>query len=572
MYESFFGFRDDPFALTPDPRFLFLGQHHREALAHLLYGMGESGGFVQLTGEVGTGKTTLCRSLLEQAPADVDVALILNPRQTPQELVASVCDELGVAYPPGTESLKVLTDLLNRHLLDRHEAGRRTVLVIDEAQNLSAEALEQVRLLTNLETTTHKLLQILLIGQPELRELMARRDLRQLAQRVTARYHLPPLTAEETTAYIRHRLEVAGCAEPLFTAGAVRRIHRLSGGVPRVVNVLCDRALLGGYAEGRRRIDRRLVGRASAEVLGRGDPAPRGRGVWVVAAVAAAAGLAWLLLPLTGLGPGDRPSSGEVFGRPVPSPAVAEPAPAAPVPQPVPAPIPAVPEAQVGPGPESLPPEPPPPEPSFGERLQSGRFATATDAAFANLFRRWELSYADLPGETACERAASARLRCLYGRGNWTTLAWYNLPAVLELSDPVGGRHQVVLVGLDEEHAALDVGGEEVRIPRAEVEAHWLGDFLLLWRPPPEGSELLRLGSAGADVLWLRAQLARAGGDASLSSGGARSLRYDEALRERVVRFQTARGLRPDGIAGEQTLVHLTTATGDHSVPVLRRP
>jgi len=233
----------------------------------------------------------------------------------------------------------------------------------------------------------------------------------------------------------------------------------------------------------------------------------------------------------------------------------------------VPAPAPV--EAPAEPEPK---PEPPPPEPSFGERLQSGQLATATDAAFSVLFRRWELSYGDLPGETACERAAAARLRCLYGKGNWTTLAWYNLPAVLELSDAVGGRHQVVLVGLDEERATLAVEGQELRVPRAEVEAHWLGDFLLLWRPPPEGSELLRLGSAGADVLWLRAQLARASGDASLSAGGARSVRYDDALRERVVRFQTARGLRPDGIAGEQTLVHLTTATGDHSVPVLRRP
>ncbi|NTU60057.1 MAG: AAA family ATPase, partial [Deltaproteobacteria bacterium] len=180
MYLSHFNLTRDPFALTPDPRFLFMSDRHREALAHLLYGLGERGGFVQLTGEVGTGKTTLCRSLLDQVPEGVDVALILNPRLTALELVSSICDELLIPWPAGTQSLKVLVDLLNRHLLDAHARGRRTVLVIDEAQQLSADVLEQVRLLTNLETATAKLLQIVLIGQPELQPLMARSDLRQL--------------------------------------------------------------------------------------------------------------------------------------------------------------------------------------------------------------------------------------------------------------------------------------------------------------------------------------------------------------------------------------------------------
>ena len=268
MYAAYFGLKEPPFSITPDPRYLYMTERHREALAHLLYGVGEGGGFVQLTGEVGTGKTTLCRCLLEQLPAHVDVALILNPRVTSHELLAAVCDELSVSYPSGTTSVKDLVDLLYRYLLDAHARGRRTVLIVDEAQDLPADVLEQIRLLTNLETTRDKLLQIVLIGQPELLELLGREDMRQLAQRITARYHLRPFTYEETRAYVRHRLNVAGRSRGLFTEAAVKRVHRESGGVPRLVNVICDRALLGAYALERTHVDERTVSRASAEVRG----------------------------------------------------------------------------------------------------------------------------------------------------------------------------------------------------------------------------------------------------------------------------------------------------------------
>ena len=198
MYLEYFNLTERPFSITPDPRFLYMSARHREALAHLLYGLGDGGGFVQLTGEVGTGKTTICRCLLEQIPDNVDLALVLNPKVTAIELIATVCDELGVSYDEKDVSVKSLTDVLNRYLLDAYARGRHTVLIIDEAQNLSADVLEQVRLLTNLETSTQKLLQIILIGQPELRTLLAREDMRQLAQRVTARYHLEPISREET--------------------------------------------------------------------------------------------------------------------------------------------------------------------------------------------------------------------------------------------------------------------------------------------------------------------------------------------------------------------------------------
>ena len=267
MYLKHFNLTERPFSITPDPRFLYMSARHREALAHLLYGLGEGGGFVQLTGEVGTGKTTICRCLLEQVPDNVDLALVLNPKVTAVELIATVCDELGIEYPAGTSSIKTLTDLLNKYLLDAYARGRRTVLVIDEAQNLGADVLEQVRLLTNLETATQKLLQIVLIGQPELRDLLAREDMRQLAQRVTARYHLEPISRGETEAYIKHRLQICGISRSLFNKRAVDKIQQLSGGIPRLINVLCDRAMLGAYVESKAEVDHKVVRKAAREVL-----------------------------------------------------------------------------------------------------------------------------------------------------------------------------------------------------------------------------------------------------------------------------------------------------------------
>ncbi len=260
MYLSFFGLSEKPFAITPDPRYLYLSERHAEALAHLLYGINESGGFIQLTGEVGTGKTTVVRTLLSRVPHHADVAVILNPRVTPVEFLLTICEELGLGVDEANRnSVKEMVDALNRRLLSAHADGRRVIVIVDEAQNLSAEVLEQVRLLTNLETPTQKLLQIILIGQPELRELLDRTDLRQLAQRITGRYHLKPLSREETQQYVRHRLRVAGAADEIFTPAALREVHRLSAGVPRVINVCCDRALLGAYTQERRKITPALV-------------------------------------------------------------------------------------------------------------------------------------------------------------------------------------------------------------------------------------------------------------------------------------------------------------------------
>ena len=267
MYQSYFGLAEAPFSIAPDPRYLYMSQRHQEALAHLLYGVNGGGGFVLLTGEVGAGKTTVCRCLLEQIPESCDVAYIFNPKLTVAELLSTICAEFGIACPPGNTSIKVFVDCINAYLLDAHARGRHTVLIIDEAQNLSADVLEQMRLLTNLETNQRKLLQIILLGQPELAAMLARPELRQLAQRIVARYHLGPLTKPEVAAYVRHRLEVSGTQRQLFPAALMGRLYRLSGGIPRVINVLCDRALLGAYVQGKERVDRATLTQAAREVL-----------------------------------------------------------------------------------------------------------------------------------------------------------------------------------------------------------------------------------------------------------------------------------------------------------------
>ena len=285
MYMRFFGLKQEPFSLAPDPRYLYMSKRHREALAHLLYGVGGGGGFVLLSGEIGAGKTTVCRCFLEQIPKRCNVAYIFNPKLTVMELVKSICDEFHIPSPrakgqPAT--VKTYVDALNDFLLRTHAVGQNNVLIIDEAQQLSAEVLEQLRLLTNLETNERKLLQIVLIGQPELRTMLERPDLEQLAQRVIARFHLKALSQKETEHYIRHRLSVAGMTRAIpFDRKALQRIHEIARGVPRRINLLCDRAMLGAYAHGRHTIDAPMVEKAGREVFGRmpNSTPPEGRPV-----------------------------------------------------------------------------------------------------------------------------------------------------------------------------------------------------------------------------------------------------------------------------------------------------
>jgi general secretion pathway protein A len=539
MYAAYFGLTERPFSLAPDPRYLYLSDAHREALAHLLYGIGEGGSFVQLTGEVGTGKTTVCRALLEQLPPDVDVAMIFNPRLTSVELLAAVCDELRVAYPAGTTSLKVLVDALSQALLDAHAKGRRTVLIIDEAQNLSARVLEEVRLLTNLETTTQKLLQVVLIGQPELAELLARRNLRQLSQRVTARYHLRSFSEEESQRYVQHRLEIAGQRQPIFTKQAVRAAHRLARGIPRLLNTICDRALLGAYATGQTRVKEAVVRRAAKEVLG-----PRRSRRWVTATAAAVllfVVASTIALVATG---GLRLLGAWAFARTEKS--------TSPVVD-VPALAPVVDERR-------------PPEPTLAAILGDPSVTADRASAFVNLYALWGLDARSANAERGCELGRAAGLRCLSRTGTWTVLRRLNLPAILELTTPEGRKYHVVLAGLDGDRATLEIGSRQVTLPSSEVERFWDGPFTMMWRSPVTGPVPLQPGMSGRDVTWLRQRLGAL--DGQPATARANQI-YDDDLKRRVAVFQQGEALVPDGIAGEETLVRLVATASGANGPTL---
>jgi general secretion pathway protein A len=572
VYASYFGLKEPPFSITPDPRYVYLGDRHREALAHLLYGIGEGGGFVQLTGEVGTGKTTLCRTLIEQLPPDVDVALVLNPTVTAVELLATMCDELRIPYPPGTASLKVLVDALYRHLLDAHARGRRTVLVVDEAQNLSCQVLEQIRLLTNLETATTKLLQIILIGQPELIALLDRPEARPVAQRITARYHLLPLSEPETTAYIHHRIEVAGRPDllqptaALFSAAALKQIHRLAGGVPRLINVLCDRALLGAYATDTDRVDAAMARRAAREVLGRG---PR----WLRARWGIAASVAVTTAIIGGIWLNPHPGVLERLGRaalPAWSPSRETPsADVPPTPERRAAPSVTVPAAGAGVEPVTAPVAPAPPAPRLIDLLGDRALPSDRASALTALYARWHPGEA--PGPTVasgCESGRLAGLDCRARTGSWTKLRRLNLPAVIELMGSDGERHYATLSRLEPDRATLEIGGKPFTFPLAEIDPLWDGAFILLWKAPPVSATLLGPGTRGKDVEWLSQRLRAIDGQ---PADGPRGV-YDDELKGRVMAFQRSRSLLPDGIVGEETLFQLTTAVPDPSRPSLSRP
>ena len=538
MYTSFFGLQEKPFAITPDPRYLYLSERHAEALAHLLYGINEAGGFIQLTGEVGTGKTTIIRSLLEQLPANADVALILNPRVTPAEFLLTICEELRIPVPePGRGSVKLLMDLIGRRLLDTHARGRRVVLIVDEAQNLSAHTLEQVRLLTNLETATTKLLQIILIGQPELRDLLARPELRQLAQRITARYHLNPLSSEETAGYIKHRMRVAGATAEAFTPASLAEVHRLSGGVPRIINVICDRALLGAFTHEDHRVSGKLVRDAATQVYGRPMPAPWLR--WAIIGSIAAA-LALVAAGLWSLLASRPPASTDATA--------AEAAPVA--------------SNQIA---RAETTEAPPAPPSFDEVLARHGNDTTTEAALGKLFASWGATY-DPSGGRGCDQAAHQGLECLFQKGSWAQLRTLNRPAILTLTDDIGRTHQVLLTSLGEETATIDLGGESRPVSIAGMSRYWFGDFLLLWRPPLAVAKALAPGMRGADVRWLRENLRVAQG---LPAAPAGSDFYDEDLARLVQDFQRQHRLNIDGVAGVQTQIVLDTVVNATGSPTI---
>ena len=539
MYQHYFGLADAPFSIAPDPRYLYLSQRHQEALAHLLYGVNGDGGFVLLTGEVGAGKTTVCRCLLQQIPASCDVAYIFNPKLTVEELLSTICVEFGIAYPSGNASVKVFVDCINTYLLDAHARGRHTVLIIDEAQNLSAEVLEQMRLLTNLETNERKLLQIILLGQPELALMLERPELRQLSQRIVARYHLGPLTKPEVAAYVRHRLEISGAQRQLFPAALMSRVYRLSGGVPRVINVLCDRALLGTYVQGKERVDRATLAQAAREVFHLEPRKDLVRPLLVIVIVALVGVLALTLnrLELRETGTATVPAT--MAGRaaqttasgPATEGSVKDAKPAAPLP-------------------DTLD------WPAHEARSRSRAIA------YAALFRAWGEDY---KGADACRQAEGLGLRCRSARGGLDELRRLDRPAVLLMRDAQGREFHAALVALDDKTATFAIGAGTRTVALGALAAQWAGQYTLLWRMPADAQENIRSGERGPAVQWLVGQLAQAQG--RVAEPGKDPL-FDDVLRRQVKQFQLAQGLIPDGAVGPQTAVRLA-GVGDRSAPKL---
>ncbi|MET0659620.1 MAG: AAA family ATPase [Steroidobacteraceae bacterium] len=549
MYTAFFGLTEKPFAITPDPRYLFMSERHAEALAHLLYGINEAGGFIQLTGEVGTGKTTVVRSLLERMPKHAEVAVILNPQLKPVEFLLTICEELGIfVRDTDVDSAKELVDVLNKRLLEAHAKGRRVVLIVDEAQNLSPETLEQVRLLTNLETASHKLLQIILIGQPELREVLGRNELRQLAQRITGRYHLNPLSRVESAAYVRHRLKVAGANFEIFTPTALREIHRLSGGIPRIINVICDRALLGGYTQETQRIGPPLVRAAAGEVYGKSISPAWMRPLYAAAAIIGVivlCGGLWLLF-------GSDPAPVAAASK-APIDAGAPPA-----------------ATQLAAATES----PPEPEPAVDtgrtpidvtELLNTQAQFTNTTAAFSQLFALWGAHFDPNAGR-ACDQALAQGLECVFQKGSWGQLRTLNRPAILTLIDDTGSAHQLTIAQLKDDAAQVTLGSSTHDVSVGSLSRYWDGEYLLLWRPQVTGLRALRIGMRGDEVRWLRRSLYSAQGQ---KPAEPTSDYYDDELASMVEEFQRRHRLNVDGVAGVHTQIVLDMVVNAPGAPLL---
>ena len=557
MYSHHFGLTQDPFSIAPDPRYLFMSERHREALAHLLYGVagsggkagGSGGGFVLLTGDIGTGKTTICRCFLEQIPQGCHVAYIFNPKLTVTELLQSICQEFHIGLPPTAQTpptVKDYIDALNNFLLAGHAAGQSSVLIIDEAQNLAPEVLEQLRLLTNLETRERKLLQIVLIGQPELRTMLARPELEQLAQRVIARFHLDALTAPESAQYIAHRLAVAGLTGPSpFDSSALQRLHRLTRGVPRRINLLCGRALLGAWAHGQHQVDRAVVDKAADEVFGpeiASESTDRTRTVALIALLllAVVALSALYYWPRSQEPLPSRPASGIAASAPL-APASSTVAPQAPVT--------AVPVEDI----ETLLPQLP----------------LDINAAWYTLGSSWKLP----PGEgDPCRSAKLQKLQC-YRTNNLSLpqLRQLNRPGILTLQVDKAAPVYALLVGLGEQSATLRLADGLHSVRLVSLSRLWRGDFATYWQAPGDYVPDMRDGSSGGAIDQLASQLDLLEARPAPSPGSAPRV-LDAALRQRVLTFQRSQGLRADGQPGPMTFMQLDSATGINPVRLQTEP
>tara|TARA_R110001592_G_scaffold59200_1_gene179562 strand:- start:6725 stop:8497 length:1773 start_codon:yes stop_codon:yes gene_type:complete len=575
MYLDYFGLKEIPFSIAPDPRYLYMSERHREALAHLLYGVSGQGGFVVLTGEVGTGKTTICRCFLNQVPKNTDVAFIINPKLSARELMATICDELSIAYPESA-SIKVLNDLINHYLLTAHADNRHTVLIIDEAQNLRVDVLEQLRLLTNLETSEKKLLQIILLGQPELRALLAQNELRQLAQRVTARYHLHELNKMEVGAYVQCRLAVAGKKGRIFTQQAIKRLYQLSGGVPRLINLICDRALLGAYASQSEMVDAHHIKYAYDEIQGERIRQPLIKNKAFRVLLLSLGGFSFFVLAVIAFNLINQQFQTTASTMPVSSNEQVQ--------------LNASSDLKHLSGDSKAVNEQKLSQAEIGFKIQKSKSAqvvplqdTFTQAAstelnqvyevpeqkqgvsyleqitglvpsvddkfyaFQAVLKRWGLDYQKEPFILACEFAEMYGLRCFHNSGNWRSVLKLDRPTVLTLTNELGQSLYFALLAIEGQDALISYQGDMYWVAMDELDRYWLGEYSVLWKLPPYKSSVVMPGQATEEE-WLQSSLSRL---------NRSYLSLNESLDKKIQRFQQSSGLVPDGIPGTMTLIHI---------------
>jgi len=559
MYLSHFSLNERPFSISPDPRFLFMSNRYREALAHLTYGVEDGGGFVLLTGEVGTGKTTVCRCLLQQLPDNTRLAFVLNPKLNSLELLATICDELDIKYPENCDSLKVLTDKLSDYLLKCYQKGLSVVVMIDEAQNIATEVLEQIRLLTNLETNQKKLLQIILVGQPELQEKLAKRELRQLAQRITARYHLRPLNLKETMAYVLHRVKIAGSKKTLFSRKSIELMHAKTAGIPRLINTICDRALVAACSRNKNQVDHKIMAEAVSDVMGE-NPSPEVLATnkpnrWLKSVVFTTAAVV-LLIVVFWLG--QQSNQNQQTAQNLPSTELSK---------------------ETVRGQMSQPKSEQSAEqnadkyavnqsnsPNLVEQLLgSERWDNNGLWSMQQLLKLWNIEYSPLADGPGCEFAANYGLICHTETGNWQKLRELNRPALLRFSAGLQGEFWGTLRSISGTEASMQFGDRVTIAKLEELSTIWTGEFRMVWQAPSGYQGGLKIGDRGPAILWLSQKMR-----VLMSEDAIETEQFDDNLKSLVSQFQRQRNIAADGIAGMQTILTINGETLD-GIPLLQQ-
>lgn len=531
MYQDFFGITEAPFSIVPSARFLYLSDRHREALTHMLSGLSDGGGFGLLTGEVGTGKTTVLRAMISRLSQQTQVAVILNPALSAHDLLSAICDELGVIYKDDA-SFKQLTDSLYRHLMTNHANGRQTLLLVDEAQHLMPDVLEQLRLLTNLETDSRKLLKVVLIGQPELQQLLQQERLRQLAQRITSRYHLLPLTEVEVSEYVHYRLGAVDCLYPVFDSTSIKYIAKQTQGVPRLINLVCDKAMQLACQAGTHKVSKAMAAQACDDILSWQVPAQRAAQVrslrhrswlpWVGGALLCsslfiAAWHWWTTSSKQGALP-------PVVAAQPPSSA----------------------HTTQGEEPVSLN----KPVTRLAKAIEANR---QVRMSMQNLYRLWGFDTA--LNQASCATSTRIHLACFKGKSTLSQLGLINRPVVVTLADGAQKPFYAVIYAITQDRIELLLGNERISVSPQWLEARWNGQFSLLWRPPLGDKTSIRFGQRGARVAWLDQQL-----NDFLGEEAPRKGYFDQAMLDKLRRFQRSQDLNADGIAGPMTLMVLDSA------------